>query len=148
MTTDKSKAADEARIRALIEQRVLAIRARDIDALMSSHAPDVLIFDALNPLQYLGAEKVRERAQQWLSGYQGPVGYEVRDVGIETGETAAFCHYLYRVSGTMTNGREVDMWVRATVCFRKIDGEWKITHEHTSVPFDAESGKASVALKP
>jgi uncharacterized protein (TIGR02246 family) len=148
MTTENSKATDEARIRALIEQRVMAVRDKDIAALMSHHAPDVVMFDALNPLQYVGAEKVRERAAQWFSWYQDAIGYEVRDLNITTGETAAFCHYLYRVSGTMTNGKEVNMWVRATACFRKLDGEWMVTHEHTSVPFDAESGKASVDLQP
>ena len=40
------------------------------------------------------------------------------------------------------------MWVRATVCYRKIDGTWMVTHEHNSVPFDVESGKASLDLKP
>lgn len=24
----------------------------------------------------------------------------------------------------MTNGSEVDMWVRSTICFRKTDGAW------------------------
>jgi ketosteroid isomerase-like protein len=48
----------------------------------------------------------------------------------------------------MTNGREVDMWVRSTVCFRQDEGAWAVAHEHTSVPFDAASGKASVDLKP
>jgi ketosteroid isomerase-like protein len=148
MTTDNSQTNDEARLRALVEERVRAVRAKDIDALMSHHAPDVLMFDALNPLQYVGADAVRERAVQWFSWYQGGIGYEVRDLSITASETAAFCHYLYHVSGTMTNGREVQMWVRSTVCFRKIDGDWMVTHEHTSVPFDAESGKASVDLKP
>jgi uncharacterized protein (TIGR02246 family) len=148
MTTEKSTTTDEAQIRALIEDRVKAIRARDIDALMSHHAPDILSFDALNPLRYIGSDKVRARAEEWLSWYQGPIGYEVRDLSITTGDTAAFCHYLYRVSGTMTNGRTVDMWVRSTVCYEKIDGRWMIAHEHTSVPFDAESGQASLDLKP
>ena len=148
MTTENSKTTDETQIRALIENRVKAIRDKDIDGLMSNHAPDVVMFDALNPLQYIGSEKVRDRAEQWFSWYQDPIGYEIRDLSITTGDTAAFCHYLYRVSGTMTNGREVDMWVRATVCYGKIDGTWMITHEHNSVPFDAESGKASVDLKP
>lgn len=148
MTIENDNATDEAQLRALIDSRVEAIRARNVNALMAHHAPEVVMFDALNPLQYLGADKVRERAEEWLSWYQGSIGYEVRDLSITTGEGAAFCHYLYRVSGTMTNGKEVDMWVRSTVCFRKIDGEWKIAHEHTSVPFDAESGKASVDLKP
>jgi ketosteroid isomerase-like protein len=148
MATENGKASDEAQLRALIDDRVKAVRDKDTDALMAHHAADVLTFDALNPLQYTGADTVKERAAQWLSWYQGPIGYEVRDLEITAGESAAFCHYLYRVSGTMTNGREVNMWVRATVCFRKIDGKWMITHEHNSVPFDAESGKASVDLKP
>jgi ketosteroid isomerase-like protein len=148
MTTEDSRVGDEARIREIIEERVEAIRLKDVEALMSAHAPDVVMFDALDPLRYIGSEAVGERAGQWLSWYRGPVGYEVRDLSVTAGGGAAFCHYLYRVTGTMTNGREVDMWVRSTVCFRKADGAWVVAHEHTSVPFDAESGKASVDLKP
>ena len=39
-----------------------------------------------------------------------------------------------------------DMWWRATVCCRKINGEWMITHERSPVPFDVESDKASLDL--
>jgi hypothetical protein len=39
------------------------------------------------------------------------------------------------------------MWARATVCYREIDGKWMITHEHESVPFDVNSGKASLDLE-
>lgn len=148
MINETGGTTDEARLRALIDERVKAVLDKDLNALVSHHAPDVEMFDVLNPLRYVGAEGVRERSEQWLSWYQGPITYEVHDLNITSGETAAFCHYLYRVSGTMTNGREVNMWVRSTVCFRKIEGDWMITHEHTSVPFDAESGKASVELQP
>lgn len=61
----------------------------------------------------------------------------MRDLSVTAGDEAAFCHYHYRVSGTMTNGRAVDMWVRSPVCFRKADGAREVAHEHTSVPFDA-----------
>jgi ketosteroid isomerase-like protein len=40
------------------------------------------------------------------------------------------------------------MWQRSTVCLRKIDGEWTVTHQHSSVPFDGQSGRASLDLKP
>jgi len=40
------------------------------------------------------------------------------------------------------------MWWRETACYRKVEGEWLITHQHSSVPFDVESGKASLDLKP
>jgi ketosteroid isomerase-like protein len=76
------------------------------------------------------------------------IGYEVQDLSIMTGETVAFCHYLYRVSGTLIAGGKVEMWVRATVCLGKIDDKWTIVHEHQSVPFDPETGKASLNLKP
>jgi ketosteroid isomerase-like protein len=40
------------------------------------------------------------------------------------------------------------MWLRSTVCYRKIDGRWLVTHQHSSVPFDGETGKASLQLEP
>jgi ketosteroid isomerase-like protein len=36
----------------------------------------------------------------------------------------------------------------STVCLRKIGGKWTVTHEHNSVPFDPETGKPSLDLKP
>jgi ketosteroid isomerase-like protein len=48
----------------------------------------------------------------------------------------------------MTNDSAVDMWVRSTVCLCKSGGDWLIVHEHTSVPFDAESGRAALDLTP
>ncbi len=148
MTTTTSRAVDDAQIRTLIEDRVKAVHAKDLAGAMANHAPDLVMFDVINPLHYRGAATVRERTAAWFALYQSPIGYEVRDLSITTGEDVAFCHYLYRVRGTRTDGGTVEMWVRATICFRKIDGTWMITHEHNSVPFDPESGKASLDLNP
>jgi ketosteroid isomerase-like protein len=144
----KEEKTDEAAIRKLIDDRVKAVHDKDINALLSNHAPDILSFDVINPLQYVGADTVRERAKKWFSSFQSSIGYEVQDLSIMTGETVAFCHYLYRVSGTLIAGGKVEMWVRATVCLGKIDDKWTIVHEHQSVPFDPETGKASLNLKP
>jgi len=148
MTPATSQARDEALIREIIEKRVKAVRARDIDAAMSSHAPNVLMFDLIDPLRYAGSNTVRERTEAWYASYHGPIGYEVRDVHITSGADVAFCHYLYRVSGTRTDGAAIEMWVRSTVCFQKVDDAWIVTHEHGSVPFDPESGRASLDLTP
>jgi ketosteroid isomerase-like protein len=40
------------------------------------------------------------------------------------------------------------MWIRSTTCFRKFDGEWKVVHEHNSVPFDPATGTAALDLEP
>jgi ketosteroid isomerase-like protein len=148
MTTENSKTLDEAEIRKLMDDRVEAVRTKDVNASMSDLAPDILSFDVVNPLQYIGSDASRKRAQDWFSSFQGPIGYENRDLSIATGDDVAFCHSLNRVNGTKTDGEKIEMWWRATVCFRKIDGKWMVTHEHNSVPFDVESGKASLDLKP
>lgn len=50
---------------------------------------------------------------------------------------------------TTAKGEKVDLWFRATLGFRKIAGQWKIVHEHSSVPFYMDgSFKAAVDLKP
>jgi len=147
MMAEKDDAAGGG-IRRIIEGRVRAVREQDIGALMAHHAPEVLTFDVLDPLRNAGSDEIRRRAERWLSSYDGAPGYEVRDLSITAGEAVAFCHYLYRVSGTLKSGGVVDMWVRATVCFSKAGGEWEIVHEHQSVPFDAQTGKASLDLKP
>jgi len=148
MTTATSKATDAAQIRALIDDRAKAVRAKDVNAAISSIAPDVLSFDVVNPLQQIGSDASRKRAEEWFSSLQGPIGFEIRDLSISAGDDVAFSHGLSHVSATKTDGGQLDMWWRTTTCFRKINGQWMVTHEHNSVPFNVESGKASLDLKP
>jgi uncharacterized protein (TIGR02246 family) len=138
----------EAQIRTLIENRAKAVRAKDANAPLSNYAPEFLAFDVINPLRYSGSDALRKRMEDWLSSFQGPVGYEIRDLSITAGEDVAFCHFLNQIRGTRKDGGEIEMWWRATVCLRKVDGRWLITHEHNSVPFDGETGKASIDLTP
>jgi uncharacterized protein (TIGR02246 family) len=146
--TRSSTMTNEDQIRALIEDRVRAIGDKDVEALVAKAAPGVVSFDALPPLRRIGSEAIRARLQEWFGWYEGPIGYEVRDLRITAGDEIAFAHFLYHVTGRMTNGNEVDMWVRSTMGLQKGDGVWAITHEHNSVPFDAESGEASLDLTP
>jgi ketosteroid isomerase-like protein len=71
----------------------------------------------------------------------------LRNLSITVGDDVAFCHSLNGVSGTSKSGAKVDMWWRATNCFRKIDGTWLVTHGHSSEPFDMKSGKALLDLR-
>jgi uncharacterized protein (TIGR02246 family) len=147
MTTANSRAEGEAQIRALMDDRVNAVRAKDVNVAMSSIAPDILSFDVVGPLQRFGSDALA-RAEEWFSSFQGPIGYEIRDLNINVGDDVAFAHGLSHVSATKTGGGLLDMWWRTTLGFRKFDCKWTVTHEHNSVPFDVKSGKASLDLKP
>ena len=149
MATEKTRKNDEAQIRDLIDNWAKALRAKDINELMSHYTPDILVFDLAPPLQYAGTDAYRKNFEDWFPSFQGPIGYEIRDLRITTGDDVAFSHSLNRIRGKRASGEETDIWVRATVGFRKSDGKWRVTHEHVSVPFYMEPPfKASVDLKP
>lgn len=122
----------EAEIRAIVEAQVPAMAAKDADALVAANADDLVLFNVFGPLRE--EEDPIQRTREWFDGYDGPIDLEISDLNITAGQDVAFCHYLFRIRGTMTNGTEVDMRVRATKGFRRIDGDWKVTHDHVSVP--------------
>jgi uncharacterized protein (TIGR02246 family) len=147
MPIENAKARDEAQIRALIDDWVKAIRAKNVDAVMAHYAPDGVTFDLAPPLKSTGADAAG--LQAWFSTWQGPIGYQIRDLNITAADDAAFCHSFNRLSGTKTDGEQADIWFRQTLCWRKIAGQWKIAHQHESVPFYMDGGyRAAVDLKP
>ncbi len=146
-STVNGRGTGEAEIRSLVADSVKALRAKDIDRLVASYAPDVMLFDVVNPLRSRGADAVRKRLEDWLT-FRDPIEYEVRDLSISTAGDVAFSHSLNHVNATTNDGKKLDMWWRASVGYRKLDGKWLITLEHVSVPFDVTSGKASLDLKP
>jgi ketosteroid isomerase-like protein len=139
---------ETAEIRKLVEHRSEAIRSRNDEQSTSMIASDYLLFDVVNPLQSKGAGAARNRAKEWFATFQGPIGYEIRDLQISAANGVGFSHGLNHVSGTKLDGNPLDMWWRATVCYRKLNGRWQITHEHNSVPFNVTNGKASLDLEP
>lgn len=148
LRTGNGESDDEVKIRALLDARVAAVRAKDLEKLMAHQATDVVAFDLVKPLEHVGAEGVRRRAKDWFASFEGPIDYEIRDVEITAADDVAFSHCLSGVKGTKAGGEKIEMWWRSTVCYRKVEGKWQITHEHDSVPFDMETGKALVDLKP
>jgi uncharacterized protein (TIGR02246 family) len=147
-TQTTNKAIDEAQIRQLVEDWVKAVRTKDIDRLMSSYAPDILLFDIQPPLEHRGTDAYRKVWEQCFPCFQGEIDFEIRDLSITVGDEVAFSHSFSRMGGTTTTGQNVDHWVRATVGYCKIGGKWRVTHEHVSVPIDMETGKALFNLKP
>ena len=131
-----------------IEEYAAAIRAKDLDGVMSIFSPDLVSFDLEPPLQHIGAEAKRKNWTSAFAAYEGPLGYEVHNLSVTVSEGVAFAHSLNRISGTLKNGNNSAYWIRWTPCFRKIDGNWLIVHDQVSVPLDFETGKALLNLEP
>jgi ketosteroid isomerase-like protein len=140
---------DEAQIRQEAESWAKALSFKNLGVVMGHYAEDILVFDLAPPLQYKGRAAYRKNWADWFLTFEGPIGYEIRDLSITASDDVAFSYSLNRISGKRTDGEQTTVWIRATVGFRKIGGRWMITHEHFSVPFYMEPPyKASLDLKP
>jgi ketosteroid isomerase-like protein len=72
----------------------------------------------------------------------------MRDVDITVGDGVALYGFGH-ITGQRTDGQSTDVWTRVTVCLRRIDGLWMVSHEHSSVPFYMDGSlKAAVDLHP
>jgi ketosteroid isomerase-like protein len=140
MNDENDRARDEARIRELTEAWRQAVLAKDTAALVAHYAPDVVVFDVVPPASITGVERYRENWQRWFDSISGPLAFDMVDMHIAVSGELAYAHSLNRVAA---GGR--DDIVRATVCFRKIDGDWRVVHEHASVPLmmDMDPDEAS-----
>jgi len=105
-------------------------------------------YDIVPPLQYKGAAAYRKDYAEFFKQFKGPIHVDERDVDIEADNNVAFAHGLERLTGTSTDGKPVDTWLRWTSGYRKIGGRWYALHDHVSVPVDLATGKALLDLKP
>jgi ketosteroid isomerase-like protein len=143
-------ASTESEVRALLDSRVEACRVKDIDRLMSLYSPNIVYFDVVPPLHFIGSDAVRGNFVRWFNEYEGPIGLETHELNIATSGDAAFAHMLHLDKGN-ANLSEQDareFWLRSTVCCKRSNNKWLITHEHISLPVDFRSGTVLMDLVP
>jgi uncharacterized protein (TIGR02246 family) len=147
MTTTTTTLA-EAQIRQMNDEFSAAVRARDLDRMLAPYAKDAVIFDAAPAKLSIGLEQFRKHWQDFFDMLSGPITHATRDMTVRVDGDLAVAHLLSHLSATQRNGAPLEMWLRVSLAFRKAGGKWLVTHEHSSVPFDPQSMKAAVDLKP
>jgi ketosteroid isomerase-like protein len=141
---------DERAIYDLLDAFAHAIYLKDSSVLIAPLAHDAVTFDLAPPLQH-GPEMTHDpvRLEEWFATWKGPVVSEPEQRTIVVDNNVAYAYGLQRMTGTKTDGEKVEFWFRATTCFRRDNGEWRITHMHNSVPFAMDgSDRALLDLKP
>ncbi|WP_332766561.1 YybH family protein [Phenylobacterium sp.] len=141
---------DAEQIRTLLQVRAAALHARDASAAVATLADEVVNYDLDPPLAHVGGPaRARASLDQWFATWRTPIRNEPRDLQIAASGDLAFAFGLIHLAGTKIDGEEVDLWFRSTVCLRRVDGAWRIVHEHSSTPFYMDGGfKAAIDLKP
>jgi ketosteroid isomerase-like protein len=138
----------QAELEVFLDGRSEAVREKDLDRLMSFYAADIVYYDVVPPLQYVGTEALRGRFTHWFGSYQSGIRQDVHDLHILASGDVAVVNMLIRSGGTLADGREIDLWVRATSSCRRSNGSWSVTHEHISLPVDLQTGSVVRGLVP
>lgn len=142
-----AKAEDD--IHELMDSWQKAVQAKDIDGIVSHYARDILAFDAISQLQFKGVDAYRNHWEACVSMCPaGEMVFEIDDLKIAAADDTAFSHCLNWCGVKDENGKDNACWMRVTTCYHKLNGKWKVVHEHFSVLFAVESGKALFDLEP
>jgi PhnB protein len=80
--SQKTKTTDEAQIRAVIEEWADALRNKEPTRTLSHYALDLVHFSLAPPL--LSTASNPEGLNAWFATWQGPIGYEIRDLKSRT----------------------------------------------------------------
>lgn len=142
--------SDQDQIRGVLADFTRAIHDKDATGVIAPLADDAVTFDLAPPLRH-GPAVTHDPAQleEWFATWDSPIVSEPHDLTIEVSGDLAYAYGLQHMSGKKKGGDEVDLWFRATACFRREADGWRITHMHNSVPFAMDgSEKALLDLKP
>jgi ketosteroid isomerase-like protein len=102
---------------------------------MAHYANEFVVFNVKPPFQICETAEWRKIWETSLSHFPAACGSETRNIEVKVSGALAVAHYALRFTGLPGE----PFWIRATVVYRRIDGQWLIVHEHSSVPFDPES---------
>ena len=133
-TLREASSKDEIEIQALIERWAKAVREEDRSGIRADHDSEMLMFDVPPPFLSRGLDAYMATWEEFLSCSQRPVAFDFHDVEITAGTDVAFATAIGRCASTDANGQRQPLEFRLTMGLRKIDGRWRIMHEHHSLP--------------
>ena len=103
--------------------------AKDLDAVMTKVADDVVSYEHNEPLEYVGVDAVREVCRAGFELQGDDFRWDIPDLKvIVRGDIAVTWGLNHMKSETY------DAWSRGTRVFQRIDGSWKMIHQHVSFP--------------
>lgn len=131
-----------------IEARNRAIGTKDVDAIMRHYTEDLVYYDAIPPFQSKGAGGLRHGWESCLPYFPDRFGIVSEQLSIHGDGDFAAANWIWRFTDLPADHGAMQTCLRATAILERRAGEWKIVHEHCSVPFDPHTEKPVYSLEP
>jgi ketosteroid isomerase-like protein len=94
------------------------------------------MFDVPPPLQSKGMDEYRKTWDLFFPYHKPSQAFDIEEFAITAGEDVAFAVAIMRCGSATINGppQKGGFPFRLTIGLRKVGEDWRITHEHHSVP--------------
>lgn len=124
----------------VLERYVTAVKTMDKQALLALYAPTVRFFDMSAPFELRGLDVFAQRVESWFTHIEGSVpDAEGKQAESATSGDLAYMTMLMDFSDLDDEGVRRTMLNRLTWVMALDGDDWKIIHEHTSVPLNEDT---------
>jgi ketosteroid isomerase-like protein len=147
MNHDDQKSAQQ--IRERLNEKARAYAARDLDAVMDIYhqSPTVTVYDPGPPEEYYGFDAVKALVDNFISGAESmDLDYQGNSA-VASGDFGASWN-LVRIKTELKNGAVIDVLLRQSDVWQRVDGKWKVIHEHNSMPMTFEQAEDMFSIDP
>lgn len=141
---------DEDAIHALLGAIKQAMKEHDARGVIACYSGDATAFDLPPPL-VITKEAMHDPAglERWFSTWTSGPNVTTHELTVHVHSDVAYAFGLQHMVGEQKDTGGADLWYRSSAFLRRDGGNWRIVHQHSSVPFAMDgSGRALLDLKP
>jgi ketosteroid isomerase-like protein len=130
----KVKDNSEKQVGELVENWAKAVRDRNMEAVLSHHDDNIVMYDVPEPFQSKGIEAYKKTWDLFYSWARDTGVFDILELNVVAGQDVAFCYATMRCAGVNKWEQKEILNFRLTIGLKKINQQWIILHEHHSVP--------------
>ena len=146
-TRSANAAGDDKQTITDLEHKVAAATNADDAIKYFDQNDDLVEFDMAGPpREYVGRKAVHDDFEKAFAGIKN-IKVDFIELNVVTDGNLGFARSVQRFTATGPDGKPIDITFRQSDFLHKVNGEWRIMHQHISVPVDLKTGKADMASK-
>lgn len=119
-----------------------AVIGTNIKALANQCCPEMRMFDVSSQLN--NVEEYKTEWAKFSPYFMDGMQISRSEMKLHTSDSLAVLHCLSKVEHSALKGKLQMPWCRTTLCLKKMNDEWRIIHQHISMPVDILTGKAVI----
>ncbi len=133
---------DERAILDLMAKWRSALENKDVESMMEDYQDDAVLFDACPPYKAVGVQAIKKTWEACLPYFPDEFKSEHRDLQVQVDGDVAFVYGIHHFVPTPSDHPCGQTWMRISIGLKRIEGDWRVAHEHCSLPFNPMNNQA------